>query len=52
MCFSVLLNVAEDVLIEKKMKKRGICSYLCQMLERDNLELLLTSVIAQYGASI
>eukprot|EP00656_Telonema_subtile_P049943 TRINITY_DN6335_c0_g1_i2.p1 TRINITY_DN6335_c0_g1~~TRINITY_DN6335_c0_g1_i2.p1 ORF type:complete len:692 (-),score=245.79 TRINITY_DN6335_c0_g1_i2:174-2249(-) len=44
-CFNVLLNVAEDVSIEKKMKKRGICSYLCQMLERTNLELLLVSLM-------
>lgn len=44
-CFNVLLNVAEDVSIEKKMKKRGVCSYLCQMLERSNLELLLVSIM-------
>jgi len=42
--FNVLLNVAEDVSIEKKMKKRGVTSYLCQMLDRTNLELLLVSV--------
>jgi len=38
--FRVLLNIAEDTNIERKMKKRGVCSYLSAMLERSDLELL------------
>eukprot|EP00294_Goniomonas_avonlea_P008312 CAMPEP_0114554636 /NCGR_PEP_ID=MMETSP0114-20121206/8318_1 /TAXON_ID=31324 /ORGANISM="Goniomonas sp, Strain m" /LENGTH=691 /DNA_ID=CAMNT_0001739701 /DNA_START=77 /DNA_END=2149 /DNA_ORIENTATION=+ len=40
-CFHVLLNLAEDVHIEKKMKKRKIVTLLVSMLERKNSELLL-----------
>lgn len=38
--FRVLLNIAEDTTIERKMKKRGIVAYLSSMLERTDLELL------------
>jgi len=38
--FRVLLNIAEDTTIERKMKKRGIVAYLASMLERQDLELL------------
>ena len=44
LCFYLLLNLAEDVSIEKKMKKRNIVLYLCKMLERKNVELLILSV--------
>jgi len=39
-CFRVLLNIAEDTAIERKMKKRSIISYLTAMLDRADLELL------------
>ena len=39
-CFSILLNIAEDLQIERKIKKRKIISYLVKMLERDNIALL------------
>ena len=44
LCFHVLLNLAEDPHVERKMKKRNICSYLCSLLYRDNVELLLLVV--------
>ena len=37
--FHVLLNLAEEPEIEKKMAKRGIVGYLCKMLARSNTEL-------------
>jgi len=40
-CFYMLLNLAEDVTIERKMKKRNITVYLCKMLERKNVDLLI-----------
>jgi hypothetical protein len=43
-CFSILLNLAEDLQIERKMKRRGILSDLVAMLERDNLALLMVSM--------
>ena len=42
--FRVLLNVAEDTNIERKMKKRGITAYLGSMLDRNDLELLTVAV--------
>ena len=39
-CFTILLNIAEDLQIERKIKKRKIISYLIKMLERDNISLL------------
>ena len=38
-CFHVLLNLAEEPAIEKKMAKRGIVRYLVAMLPRQNTEL-------------
>jgi len=38
--FHLLLNLAEDLQIERKMKNRGIIKLLCQMLERNNPDLL------------
>jgi Kinesin-associated protein (KAP) len=40
-CFYLLLNVAEDVNIERKMKKKNITVYLVKMLDRSNVELLI-----------
>ena len=40
LCFSILYNLAEDIFIEKKMKRRGIIDYLVTMLDRENLSLL------------
>jgi hypothetical protein len=39
--FTILLNLAEDFGIEKKMKKRKIVSYLVKMLERNDFHLLI-----------
>ena len=39
-CFTILLNLAEDLQIERKIKKRHIISYLVKMLDRDNIALL------------
>jgi hypothetical protein len=41
LCFYLLLNLSEDVGIEKKMKKKNIVVYLVKMLERSNVELLI-----------
>ena len=40
-CLSILLNLAEDFQIEKKMKKRKILEYLIRMLERNDFNLLI-----------
>ena len=40
-CFHLLLNLAEDVLIERKMKKRHIVLDLVTMLDWENKELLV-----------
>ena len=42
--FYLLLNISEDVSIEKKMRKRSIVTYLSSMLRRNNVELLILSV--------
>eukprot|EP00892_Ulva_mutabilis_P011239 jgi/Ulvmu1/8488/UM044_0022.1 len=44
MCFYLLLNLAEDAAVERKMKKKGIVSHLLRMLERSNVELLILAV--------
>ncbi|KAG1668473.1 hypothetical protein FOA52_005246 [Chlamydomonas sp. UWO 241] len=41
LCFYLLLNLAEDVGIEKKMKKKNVVVYLVKMLDRSNVELLI-----------
>ena len=41
MSFYLLLNLAEDVTIERKMKKKNIVLYLVKMLDRANVELLI-----------
>mmetsp|Transcript_18523 Transcript_18523/g.35810 ORF Transcript_18523/g.35810 Transcript_18523/m.35810 type:complete len:776 (-) Transcript_18523:393-2720(-) len=40
-CLYLLLNLAEDVGIERKMKKRNIVVYLVKVLDRRNVELLI-----------
>lgn len=44
-CTYLLLNVAEDIAIEKKMKKRGIVVYLIKLLERRHVDLLTLAVM-------
>lgn len=44
-CFTVLLNMAEDSVIEKKMKKRKIITFLLRMLERNDFHLLIVSLL-------
>jgi hypothetical protein len=43
-CLYLLLNLAEDVSIERKIKKRNVVAYLAKVLERRNVELLILSV--------
>ena len=42
---SILLNMAEDPQIERKMKKRKIISVMLRMLERNDFNLLIISLI-------
>lgn len=44
MCFYLLLNLAEDAAVERKMKRKGIVAQLLRMLERSNVELLILAV--------
>ena len=44
-CFTVLLNIAEDFSIEKKMKKRKIVSVIIRMLERNDFHLLIIALL-------
>jgi hypothetical protein len=43
--FTILLNLAEDFQIENKMKKRKISVYLVKMLDRNNMDLLIISLV-------
>lgn len=43
--FTILLNLAEDFIIEKKMKKRKIVSILIKMLDRNDFHLLIISLL-------
>eukprot|EP00201_Polytomella_parva_P001957 CAMPEP_0175087588 /NCGR_PEP_ID=MMETSP0052_2-20121109/29914_1 /TAXON_ID=51329 ORGANISM="Polytomella parva, Strain SAG 63-3" /NCGR_SAMPLE_ID=MMETSP0052_2 /ASSEMBLY_ACC=CAM_ASM_000194 /LENGTH=860 /DNA_ID=CAMNT_0016359951 /DNA_START=75 /DNA_END=2653 /DNA_ORIENTATION=- len=40
-CLYMLLNLAEDVEVERKMKKKNVVVYLVKMLDRSNVELLI-----------
>eukprot|EP00330_Aristerostoma_sp_ATCC50986_P011681 CAMPEP_0114578288 /NCGR_PEP_ID=MMETSP0125-20121206/2849_1 /TAXON_ID=485358 ORGANISM="Aristerostoma sp., Strain ATCC 50986" /NCGR_SAMPLE_ID=MMETSP0125 /ASSEMBLY_ACC=CAM_ASM_000245 /LENGTH=134 /DNA_ID=CAMNT_0001768251 /DNA_START=221 /DNA_END=625 /DNA_ORIENTATION=- len=40
-CFNLLLNLANDFRIEKKMVKRNIVAYLVRMMERNSGDLLV-----------
>jgi hypothetical protein len=42
--FNILLNLADDFKIERKMIKRNIISSLVRMLERNNADLLVTTL--------
>jgi len=42
--FYMLLNLAEDVGVERKMKKKNIVVYLVKMLDRSNVELLILAI--------
>jgi hypothetical protein len=44
-CFTVLLNLAEDPVVEKKMKNRKIITFLLRMLERNDFHLLIVSLL-------
>ena len=44
LCFYMLLNLAEDVTVERKMRKKNIVPHLIGMLERSNVELLILAV--------
>ncbi|GFH25455.1 uncharacterized protein HaLaN_23420, partial [Haematococcus lacustris] len=41
LCLYMLLNLSEDVGVEKKMKKKNVVVYLVKMLDRSNVELLI-----------
>ena len=41
----MLLNIAEDFSIEKKMKKRKIVSVIIRMLERNDFHLLIIALL-------
>ena len=43
-CFHVLLNLAEDIGVERKMKKRKITPMLVSMLDRKSPELVMLAV--------
>jgi hypothetical protein len=42
---TILLNMAEDWNIEKKMKKRKIITYLVRLLERNDFHLLIVVLL-------
>ena len=44
LCFYMLLNLAEDVSVERKMKKKSIVPHLVKMMDRSNVELLILAV--------
>ena len=44
MSFYLLLNLAEDLKVEMKMKNKGIIKMLVSTLNRDNFELLILVV--------
>ena len=50
--FNILLNLAEDFKIERKMVKRKIVSLSIRMLERNNVDLLLSILFSLKKMSI
>lgn len=52
MALTVLLNLAEDFNIEKKMKKRKIVSHLTKLLERNDFHLLIVVLLFMRKLSI
>jgi hypothetical protein len=45
LCFYLLLNLAEDINMERLLCQNNLVKYLCRMLERSNVELLILSVM-------
>ena len=45
LCISILMNLSEDPVIEKKMKKNGIIKTLIRMLERNDFHLLVVTLL-------
>lgn len=45
LCFYLLLNLAEDMNMERLLCKHNLVKYLCRMLERSNVELLILAVM-------
>ena len=43
--FTILMNMAEDSIIENKMRKRKIITFLLRMLERNNFYLLIVTLL-------
>lgn len=43
--FYLLLNLAEDITIERKMRKLNVVEYLIQCLDRSNVDLLLVAMM-------
>lgn len=43
-CFNILLNLADEYKVEKKMARRNIVGFLVRMLERNNGDLLVTTL--------
>lgn len=43
-CTYLLLNIAEDVRVEEKMRRKNIVGLLVRMLERESTDLLLLVV--------
>lgn len=44
LCLYTLLNLAEDVAVERKMRKKNVVGLLMAMFERSNVELLILAV--------
>ena len=42
---NILLNLAEDISIDRKMKKRKISTYLIRLLERNKTHLIMITLI-------
>jgi hypothetical protein len=45
LCFYLLLNIAEDASVQRKMHKKNIVQHLIHMLDRSNVELLILAVM-------
>lgn len=43
-CVQLLLNIAENTKVEEKMRKRNISSMLIKLMDRNSIDLLITSV--------
>ena len=45
LCINILMNLGEDPMIEKKMRKNGIIKTLIRMLERNDFHLLVVTLL-------